>query len=240
MQIVIEVGKNEIDQPLFVGFLAASPDAPDGLERVELEPGDGNGRSGRLVCSFTQAVTDNQLGELLRVLGGSAKGDDAMRVIEPQQFAGRESMPNEAPGARRWPCPRCAATVIEGKNAEPGFNGGLCKQCAAVDRKLASGQVMGQAPRAAAAAPPPVQVPANLRRPATEQAGAEQLPEGVRHNPAFVDQRATALPIVANLTELQRLRPAAPVIVFVADRQVLGYWTGAGWRICEGIYPPIL
>lgn len=237
MLVVIDVGTNIIDEALFQGFLCASPDAPKGLQGCALERTEG--QSPRMVVTFGQDVTEGGVAELLRVLGGSAKGDDAMRVLEPAQYVGREAMPMDPPGARRWPCPRCSKTVIEGKNAEPGFNGGLCMDCAAVDRKLAGGRVGGQTLPVQAPTSVPgvvgtptqvqVQVPAHLRRPA-EKPTADLPPPTIMH----------PLPIIDGVAALQFITPQAPTIAFVADRQVLAFWTGQGWRIIDGIPPVVL
>lgn len=222
MILIFSVGANAIDLALLKGFLAASPDAPQGLTSCELEETE----TRRLVMEFNNAISEGGLSEVLRVLGGSAKGDDPMRVIQPSEWIGREAMPAEPPGARRWPCPRCAKTVIEGKNQEPGMNGGLCTECAAVDRKLSGARVIGSAPHAPAPAPVAVQLPAHLR---PVMIAVPQQPL------AF-----SPLPCVQSLVALHSLRPEFPTLVFVVDRQALAVWTGQGWRIVEANHPPVL
>lgn len=238
IELQIDLGENELDQSLFVGFMAVSQDGPKDFQSAEVVDGE-------LHVQLGSVPEEGPMQELLRCLGGAAKGEDVMRVLAPQELEGLEVAPAEASGPRRYPCPRCSRTVIEGKNQEPGMD--ICKECAAVDRKLAGGATMGDAPKPAPApssARPSVQVPGNLRAtmgtPADEAPAAEseeaKLERGLA---ATAGTGLVVFPCVRFVADLKHPPPRPGIAVLVLDGERLAVSTPTGWRVFDGTYPPV-
>ena len=234
IELQIDLGENELDQQVFIGFMAVSSDAPKDFQSAEVVDGE-------LHVQLGSVPEDGPMQELLRCLGGAAKGEDVMRVLAPQELEGLEVAPAEASGPRRYPCPRCSRTVIEGKNQEPGMD--ICKECAAVDRKLAGG-----APPAAEPAPssarPAVQVPGNLR--AQMGAAPEEVPpvesEEAKLERSLAQTAGTGLvvfPCVRYVADLKHPPPRPGIAVLVLDGERLAVSTPTGWRVFDGTYPPV-
>jgi hypothetical protein len=229
-EVVIDTGGNEMDTATLQGMLTLSADAPKGLAAVEYE-------APRLVLSYTEDPSE-RIGELLRVVGGCAKGDDPITVIEGPG-KGEEVQPEGRPGATRWNCPRCTSTVIEGRNNVPGIVGeGICAKCYAVD----TGGAPPAARPAVSTGAPPQAAPAPAQRPAvaippTLDVQPSATPDGAPAAeaaavPAQVPAvlAAARIPIFASATDLPDPLAVGPgILVYVMDSRALMLSTQQGW-----------
>lgn len=209
--VEIELAGATVDTDMLMGFLAVSPTSPDNYRGATVD-GD------TLRLDFDGEPSSEAFAELLRVLGGSAAGDRPMTVRSPALFAGLRAIPGVAAGPARWECPRCAATVLEGANDQPGLRFGLCLHCGAADRgePVSEARPLAQAPTATV--PPPA--PARPRAPEPEPAPTP-----------------TAAADAIDYADLPH-PPPRPGIVLVLRSGQLAWSTATDWRVVDGAIPP--
>lgn len=231
--LVVDVGENALELSLLKGFMGVS--VP--LRGLELEL---DGRVLHVVApkAFDQATVS----ELLRVIGGSCKGDHAIRVLMPESFKNEIAVPYARQGPERWSCPRCNRDVMQGAN-DTGSIGGLCEPCWATEMRLA-GMKNPKIERGSSSSSNPGNFPL---------ASASQLPASAQvHSPASPSATVEAigalqrpehdsghLPIVLEVRSAADLPTPRPGLLAVSPGRF--YWaTSSSWFYCDGHVPVVL
>jgi hypothetical protein len=234
MELVIDLGGNQLELAVLKGYLSFSKAAPQNVKLTH------EGRELRVQSEHD--VTAGELSELLRVLGGSCKGDTPIRVIAPQVFEGATAIPHESAGAARWKCPRCDRDVMQGAN-DAGTLHGLCRPCWETDMKVAGQPVppLPPTPSAPVAAVPVA--PALSASPSSRTLTEALAPLGDSSGPPPASIPFTALvPLkalcrcVATMRDLPRAEDAPGCLAIVNER--LAYSNGCVWRVLDGHVPP--
>jgi hypothetical protein len=237
----VDVGDNVVDLALLKGFLGVS--VPLRGLRVDFE---GEGEHTLRVAS-PKAWDQATVTELLRVIGGSCKGDHAIRVRAPEAFCNEVAVPYARQGPERWSCPRCNRDVMAGAN-DAGSIGGLCESCWATEMRLA-GMKDPKIERGASSSPNPGNLPL---------ASASQLPASAPvHSPAPPRSSVEAIgalqpersrgdfqdgPPFARVLEVRSAADLpAPQPGLLAVSHGRFYWaTSSSWFYCDGHVPVVL
>jgi hypothetical protein len=255
-EIEIELAGCEVDEQLLIGFMAVSAASPADF-RGSRRDGD------RLILEFDALPEEGPFTEVLRVLGGSAKGEAPMRVIAPEQYAGRTAVPSEHKGGRRWDCPRCGGAVMEGHNDQTGVLYGICKACGDIDRKLAGGSGSDPKPltntsgrrarsgttstksqdsaepmlssKTTTSSKPSVE---RSSAPPTSSASAPPTSSATQSSNSRQRYAAPELRTPQTIAELPH-PPPRPGIVLVLGNGQLAWSTLDSWRVVDGSVPPL-
>lgn len=212
-------------------YLGISSGAPKGCTFVH----DG----GELILEAPAELDAGAVSEIMKWLGASTTGNSPIRVLEPEAFKEAVAIPHQSGGNQRWKCPRCDRDVMQGVNDSGTITGGLCKDCWAVDMRLA-GQPVQQAATssnpAQRAAPSPPAAPSSPavaaiaalqpKPPAPAPSASSSAPEPVAYE---------LVPVVASARDL----PPADKYRFAIWGHRLCYSDGAHWRWLEGFVPSL-
>jgi hypothetical protein len=233
-EIVIDVGANQLDLALLKGFIGVSAQLR-GLE-LEQESTELHVRSGKLFDHATVL-------ELLRVVGGSCKGDYAIRVLKPEVFQSEVAVPYARQGPERWACPRCNRDVMAGAN-DAGQLFGLCEPCWSTEMRLAGvkdPKIDRSIPAASASIPTQ---PANDATPVSPlKARALEVIAGLQQHPPEALPAEESFPgpsvIVLEVRSPSELPAPRPGLFAVSHARF--YWaTSSSWFYCDGHVPVVL
>ena len=229
MNVEIELEGNTVDRAMLIGFMAVSADAPNDFKGAEVE-------EDVLTLTFDTEPSAGGFAEVLRALGGSAKGDRPMRVRAPDAFKGQTTVPAKAAGAERWDCPRCNLPVMAGHNDQQGVLFGICKACGDADRGTAGS---GSAVRPAVGSR--VQPPSSSTSSSTASAPIAAAP--LTSSTPAPSSSAPAptilqLPVVAGFARLPHPPPRDGLLAVLASGE-LAWSANNSWHTTEGRIPPL-